>query len=204
MGPFGKCLPVLCPCVCIWEAVWRPGKREVKWSVLPGNNESLYISKNNGGREERERMNARQWEGHSSGDISHVEYLCTVCLLWQQTQTMWIGREEFTISQKVVKHTLNTLVMWTLGLAWMASLAGKTEVDPVLRSFIPVGSLNKCYASAPTLHGPFVPRWLIIRDSDNFCVFRGTESVRRFCQGSRIHVVLYDWSNPLATFGLTY
>lgn len=81
MGPFGKCLPVLCPCVCIWEAVWRPGKREVKWSVLPGNNESLYISKNNGGREERKRMNARQWEGHSSGDISHGEYLCTVPLL---------------------------------------------------------------------------------------------------------------------------
>lgn len=54
----GKCLPMLCPCVCSWEGVWRPGKVEVKWSPLPSNTGSLYIRKSNRGREKRgkERM----------------------------------------------------------------------------------------------------------------------------------------------------
>lgn len=210
MGPSGKCLPILCPCVFSWEGVWRPEKIEVKWSPLPGSTGSLYISKSDGGREER----GKEWMGDSGKD-THLEifhmcldpilYLCTVCLLWQQTQTMWRGRGEFAISQKVpLRHALNTLVTWTLGLAWIAWLAGKTEVDPVLKSFIPVGRLNKCYAAAGTLSVLFVLPQVLIRDSDNFCVLRGSEEVRRCCQSSKNHVVLYDWLNPLTMVGLTY
>lgn len=107
--------------------------------------------------------------------------------------------------QKVpLRHALNTLVTWTLGLAWIAWLAGKTEVDPVLKSFIPVGRLNKCYAAAGTLSVLFVLPQVLIRDSDNFCVLRGSEEVRRCCQSSKNHVVLYDWLNPLTMVGLTY
>lgn len=40
-------------------------------------------------------------------------------------------------------------------------LTGKTEVDPVLKSFISARRLNRCYAAAQTLHGPFVPPWLL-------------------------------------------
>lgn len=110
------------------------------------------------------------------------------------------------MSQKVpLRHALNTQVCehW-VGMAWIASLAWKIEVDPVLKSFIPVGRLNTCYAATPTLHGPFVPPWLLIKDSDSFCVFKGTEDVRRCCQGFKIHVGLYGWLSPLAMVGPTY
>lgn len=74
MGPSGKCLPMLCPCVCSWEGVWRPGKVEVKWSPLLSNTGSLYISKSNGGRAKR----GKEWMGDSGKD-THLEIFHT-CL----------------------------------------------------------------------------------------------------------------------------
>lgn len=67
-GPSGERSAVLCPCVCSWGDVWGPGEAEVKWSPLPSNTQSLYISKSNRGRGKRGKPAMGD-----SGNDAHLE-----------------------------------------------------------------------------------------------------------------------------------
>lgn len=83
MGPSGERSPVLCPCVCSWEGVWRPGEAEVKWSPFPSSTqESPHQQEQQGKREEKKTRNGRQREEHSSGDVSHV--------FWPQSTAQYV------------------------------------------------------------------------------------------------------------------
>lgn len=95
MGPSGKWSPLLCPCVCSWEGVWRPGEAEVKWSPLLSNTGNLHISESEEGRGEK----GKPGMGDSEKD-THLETF----LMFFDPRVLLHSMSSVTVSTAYVKR----------------------------------------------------------------------------------------------------
>lgn len=134
---------------------------------------SPHHQKQQGKKEESTGGNGKQWEGHTSREISHVlnpVYSWAMCLLWHSTAYVKRKRE---IQNAYLWHGLDTLQTQTLCLDHTASLAGNAGTGQVLRDlFQSIVSLVEYYTAPWALNGLLVAAWFPIRGSGNSWLFQ--------------------------------